>query len=239
MKRDHQQESSANKVPAYIVTFSDMVTLLLTFFVMLLTLAQVQDPELFREGRDAFWSSIRHMGLGVLVGRQISPDFGKVKLKYYIAESDKDFAVRSIDAKREEIERLFRKINRSMTTLPSTITAQSATLTATNIRFAPSEWTLAPQAEQFLTDFLNTLQTSGQTVQIYVLGLSRESIDEKQRWITSAKRAAAVRDYITDHMPQDTDFSVYCWGAGPGGVWAGENGTVAENTQIMIGVLRQ
>jgi len=40
-------EDDKPKVPSYIVTFSDMVTLLLTFFVMLLSLAEVQDPELF------------------------------------------------------------------------------------------------------------------------------------------------------------------------------------------------
>ena len=56
------------KVPAYIVTFSDMVTLLLTFFVLLLTLAQVQDPELFNRGRDSFFESIRYCGLGNLLG---------------------------------------------------------------------------------------------------------------------------------------------------------------------------
>ena len=46
-------EEEGTKVPGYIVTFSDMVTLLLTFFVMLLTLADVQDPELFDKGRDS------------------------------------------------------------------------------------------------------------------------------------------------------------------------------------------
>jgi len=36
-----------------------MVTLLLTFFVMLLSLAEVQDPELFNKGRDSFWNSVK------------------------------------------------------------------------------------------------------------------------------------------------------------------------------------
>ena len=76
------------KVPGYIVTFSDMVTLLLTFFVMLLTLADVQDPELFNKGRDAFIESLRYVGLGALFGRQEMPQLGNVKDKHSIAEPD-------------------------------------------------------------------------------------------------------------------------------------------------------
>ena len=62
-------KESSPKVPAYIVTFSDMVTLLLTFFVMLLSLASVQDTELFDRGRGSFVLSIRILGLGLLYGR--------------------------------------------------------------------------------------------------------------------------------------------------------------------------
>jgi len=53
-------EEGSPKVPAYIVTFSDMTTLLLTFFVMLLSLAKMQDPELFNKGLGYFlagWKS--------------------------------------------------------------------------------------------------------------------------------------------------------------------------------------
>jgi len=48
-------EESKPIVPAYIITFSDMVTLLLTFFVLLITLASKQDHALRRNAE----SSIR------------------------------------------------------------------------------------------------------------------------------------------------------------------------------------
>ena len=63
-------EGGGPKVPGYIVTYSDMVTLLLTFFVMLLSLSNVQDPELFNKGRDSFLESLRCIGLGILFGRR-------------------------------------------------------------------------------------------------------------------------------------------------------------------------
>ena len=48
-RRYRSKGEEGSKVPAYIVTYSDMVTLLLTFFVMLMSLAQFQDPELYHK----------------------------------------------------------------------------------------------------------------------------------------------------------------------------------------------
>ena len=127
MKGEHQViEESGPDIPAYIVTFSDMVTLLLTFFVMLLSLAKMQDPALFDVGRDSFVRTIRGCGLGMLYGKKPNPDFGKVKTKYFISESDRSYKGRSIDAKEEEIRQIFQKVNRSMTSMPSTIVAQKS-----------------------------------------------------------------------------------------------------------------
>ncbi|MDD5011702.1 MAG: flagellar motor protein MotB, partial [Phycisphaerae bacterium] len=51
MSRKSAPQDNPPSVPAYIVTFSDMVTLLLTFFVLLISLAKMQDPEKFNAGR--------------------------------------------------------------------------------------------------------------------------------------------------------------------------------------------
>ena len=48
-KRKSSEEGKL-PVPAYIVTFSDMITLLLTFFVLLLSMASEQKEELFTAG---------------------------------------------------------------------------------------------------------------------------------------------------------------------------------------------
>ena len=125
-----------SKVPAYIVTFSDMVTLLLTFFVMLLSLASVQDPEMFSRGRDSFSFAIRNFGLGILMGMKPGPDFGHVKIKYFISKPDRLFDGRSIHAKEEEIRRVFNELRQSMNTMPSEIVAKKTVFSVTNIRFA-------------------------------------------------------------------------------------------------------
>jgi hypothetical protein len=232
-------EESAPKVPGYIVTFSDMVTLLLTFFVMLLTLAEVQDPALFNKGRDSFIKSIRYIGLGVLFGRKEMPDLGLVKLKYYTPDPDETFARRSIDANREKTRRIFKKLTQSMTAIPSQIVAENTNFVLTNMRFPPGQAALNEQAKQFLTEFCLDLQQSlgSEAVKLYVLGLDNDEATQKQQWILSARRAWATADFLKDTLPSAYNWPVYSWGAGPGGDWVGQNSPISEKTHILIAVL--
>ncbi|MBN2270471.1 MAG: hypothetical protein JXN61_07650, partial [Sedimentisphaerales bacterium] len=99
-----------SKVPGYIVTYSDMVTLLLTFFVMLLTLANRQDPELFNNGRDSFVRSLRYFGLGMFFGRQDMPVLGNSKKRYYIDAKEQATARRTLDSEKEMVRRILEQI---------------------------------------------------------------------------------------------------------------------------------
>ena len=50
MSRSKAPEESAPGVPIWIITFSDMTTNLLTFFVLLLSMGHVRDDSLFDRG---------------------------------------------------------------------------------------------------------------------------------------------------------------------------------------------
>jgi len=80
-------ENLGPSVPAYIVTFSDMVTLLLTFFVMLLSLANPQDPKLVNKGKDAFFRSIMGLGIGLGQGEKIKSELSQ-KQSYHRTDLD-------------------------------------------------------------------------------------------------------------------------------------------------------
>ena len=241
MSHKPQAVESSAKVPTYIVTFSDMVTLLLTFFVMLLSLATVQDPELFNIGRDAFWSSVTHCGLGMLPRRSVKPEFGEIKIKYFIPESDEQFEFRIIDAKEEEIRRIFRKIRRSMTTMSSQITAKTVNFSVTNISFSPGGASLNESAKNFLTQFVLDLQDDpdSNAIKLCVLGLASDESTEKKRWMLSASRAQAVADFLNDILASsDLAWPVFSWGAGSGGYWVDRDSPISEQSQILIAVLR-
>ena len=238
-KRQTVKEGSA-KVPAYIVTFSDMVTLLLTFFVMLLTMSNTQDPELFNMTQNAFVKYIKGIGLGMLLGRKMTPNLGNAKIKYFIGKPDKLWETRSIDAKEEQVRRLFNKLTQSMESMPSQIVSKKTSFSVTNISFLPGDASLNEQARKFLTQFaLDLQQTAGPgSVKLYILGLAGDETTEKKQWILSAKRAQAVADFLSEKLPLELRWPVYSWGAGPGGYWIAEDSLVSRQSQILIAVLR-
>ena len=240
IRRYQSTEENRPKVPAYIVTFSDMVTLLLTFFVMLLSLANVQDPALFDRGRDSFLKSMSGLGLGMLMGRKEKPNLGEEKPKYFIGNPDKGFKGRTIDAREENIRRIFQSVSRSMTTMRSKIVAEKSNFAVTNIRFRRGDATVNKAARGFLTKFSVDLQDSAgsEPVKLYVLGMAGEEAIDKQRWIVSAKRAQAVADFLQDILPSGSRWPIYSWGAGPGGDWVGEESPISRQSQILIAVLR-
>jgi len=254
LKRQGQAiEEEGAKIPAYIVTFSDMVTLLLTFFVMLLSLAKSQDPGLFCAGRDSFIEYIENFGIGMLSGKGSRPDFGNVKVKYFISRPDRLFEGRTIDAKEEGIRRIFKEVSRSMRTMPSQIIAKRTNFSVTNIRFPAGDATLNEEAKRFLTKFSFDLQEGPDStaVGLYVLGLAGDESTEKEQWMLSAKRAQAVADFLIDILPSglgsQTQYGafggppkwrVYSWGAGPGGNWVVQDSPISKRSQILIAVLR-
>lgn len=257
-------ESEGSKVPAYIVTFSDMVTLLLTFFVMLLSLARVQDSELFNKGRDSFWESIKYCGLGTLFGKKSSINFDQIKTMYFIEDPNNESETRGIDEQREKLRQAFERINRSMETMPSQIVAEKANFMVTNIRFSQGETTLDESAKRFLTEFCSTLQVSTTSLAemqnaysntsmappkkgiLYVLGLSdntssglaKQQVTEKEQWILSAKRAQAVADFLEVILSASSGWHIYSWGAGSGGQWVGTDSPISRQSQILIAVLQ-
>jgi len=246
-------EEVGPKVPGYIVTFSDMVTLLLTFFVMLLSLATVQDPELFGRGRDSFSWSIKNFGLGMLWGWKPKPDFGNVKIRFFISKPDKFFEDRSIHIKEEKIRQLFNELRQSMKTMPSEVAATKTVFSVTNIRFPRGVSRLDVSAKRFLGGFCSNLQqdSGSRPIKLYVLGLADDQATEKDKWILSANRAKVVADYLRGILYSGSGlqtqrsafggwskWSVYWWGAGPGGDWVRQDSPISKQSQILIAVLR-
>jgi len=240
------------KVPAYIVTFSDMVTLLLTFFVLLLTLANVQDPELFNQGRDSFIESIRYCGLGNLLGNKPSVDLGAPKTKYPTTEPEIS-EDRTIDEYREKLRRVFEHLNQTMTTMPSQLVGDRLDFSITDIQFARGQASLNGAARQSLAQYCIDLQQNltAEGCTLYVLGLAGEEASEKNQWMLSARRAQAVAQVLQEQLaqgsqgpattPTQTDSSawqVLWWGAGPGGHWAGQDRPDPGQSQILIALLR-
>ena len=113
-----QLEEEDQGPPAWIVSFTDMITLLLSFFIMLQALAKMQDQALFLYSRDYFNRAIA--GLGVpdwLFGKQDKPQFDYFKRKHTTREAPyKHPRHRVIDPEDERIRRAFDDVRRRMET---------------------------------------------------------------------------------------------------------------------------
>ncbi len=233
------EEDSRPNVPAYIVTFSDMVTLLLTFFVMLLSLASTQDTKVLNRSRNAFIQDMQSAGLGLFFGIKVKPNLGKIKTKYFIKDPEEKFAVRTIDAKREKTRRIFGRVTQTMGTKRSQIVAETNNFSVTDISFPSGEAQLDGASKKFLSRFAANLpqDTGSDGVKLYVLGLANDEQTEKKQWILSAKRAQVVADFLNDILPSHVQSPVFSWGAGSGGVWVNRDSPISRQSQILIAVL--
>lgn len=260
MARRQPPKEEKPKVPTYIVTYSDMVTLLLTFFVLLLALATVQDPEMFNLGRDSFWQSIRLCGLGALLGPKITVDLGASKTKYASTEPQSS-ENRALDEYREKLRRIYERISQSAATLSSQLHAQRLDFSVADVRFPRGGASLDDNAVEFLTKYCIDLQQNlnAETCRLYVLGLAGDEPSEMQQWVLSAARARAVAAFLQERLNQDgpgrkpatgerpagmsqsstpAPWQILWWGAGPGGHWAGQDRPDPGQSQILIAILK-
>ena len=241
-KKKKSAEMGAPGVPAYIVTFSDMVTLLLTFFVLLLSMAGNQSASIFKSTQSAFKSEMDCFGLsGFMSSKYDVPKLDHAKVKYRSKEGN-EVSERSTDSQAELLRRIIVDLEKTMKITPPQITCRSKTFNVTDIHFDRGQWELDTSAKEYLTKYSLSLQESftGQNPPtIYVVGLAGKERGEKQKWILSARRAQSVADFLKQNLPENSKWRLYCWGAGGGGQWSNDTGPMNKDAEIMISVLTE
>lgn len=240
MAKKKKKEEGGPKAPAYIVTFSDMVTLLLTFFVMLLTLANEQDPELVNYGRASFVDAIDTLGLGHLKGFKQKTEFGNVQPKYSIEKKDKNPKQPVTDVDKMEIRKRFEKVKDNFKTLPSLIISNNTTFSLAEIYFEQGSSELDEEDLSFIEEFCSNLKSGlAEDVKgLYVLGVANDVFMASRQMTVSAERAGNVAQAIKRELGADSKLRIYSWGAGDGGQWVSENSMLSERSQILIGIMR-
>lgn len=241
-------EEPAAGVPIWIITFSDMTTNLLTFFVLLLSMGHMRDESLFDEGQQIslmFLDSVK-AGFGV----KSATDFDYSKIKYTIDQPDQSQGITK-DAREEQTRRLFQTLQRSMQTMPSQLKGDRVEFSVTSVQFPPGQAALDEGSRQWLSRFsMNVRQNlDPATTMLYVVGVADNGASEVQSRLLAAHRSRAVATFLRQSLSvpalgrstgttQSDAWRVFWWGAGPGASWAGQDSPNPGQSQILIAAMK-
>lgn len=203
-------EEIPDGVPAWIVSFTDMITLLLAFFVLLQAFAQEQKPELFRQGQGAFKRAIAGMGIpDILFGKEQKIEGPSRKRRYPVEEDEEEEQnlQRIIDPDDDLIRQVFSELKQSVETTTNQGEPRPSNVITVAAGFAPSSASLTLQtrrelgilAANFAQNF-NRDQT-----RIYIMVSAAGESSQRRQWILSARRAKAVSEFLSKSLSGRAD----------------------------------
>jgi len=248
-KRPSPPEEKGESAPLWMISFADMISLLMAFFVMLLTMSTARSGKLCNEGEGIFEKtlygfrrSIDGFGIPGLLGTadEVLP-FDSSKVYYAISDGTDRDVPRTIDASEERIRRDFRKLQQRTRTYEAQIRGGSPNFLVLPVTFAPGQSVLSESARGVLSRFLTDLKGFGSVegLSLYVVGLAPDEPDLQQHWLLSAKRADAAAQFLQNGLPADASCRVFSWGAAAGGDWVKKDSPISQQSQIAIATLRQ
>ena len=247
-KRPTHEEEPKSGPAGWIVSFSDMVTLLLAFFVLLQAFASVQDPELFYVGQGSFRRAINGLGIpSFLHGHEDRVEHEHPKIAHPTESDPDDPAVDRISNPEDnEIRIAFKELTDRMRHEALDVQSLRVDVSPPAIRFAPGEARLDAEARNSLKNWLGQLRSISTTsIRICVVGLAENAYDSRSAWILSAKRAGAVAEALRDLLASDPDPAVRSWrveafGAAHGNEWCREKlGLTLDGGDVGIATLRE
>ncbi len=238
-------EEQGEKVPLWIISFADMITLLLSFFVMLQTMAKSQDGTLFGESQESFRRAINGMGLPeILLGRREVVELDYHKLQYPTEEAPEpgpsEPHPRVIDADDETIRRLFDDLKQQMDVQADNEPEATLARMVTPIVFEPGKAALSQKNQDYLLGLATTIQhdLGSRRVSVRVMGMAPDVPDAHAAFLVSAQRASAVLKVLQEKLGVDqtqaAGWTMNAEGAGVGTDLCRQLGLEGKGAQVVI-----
>ncbi len=244
MRLNRNKKSDHKETPGWLVSFTDMITLLLSFFILLQVFARERDQDLFYEGQGGFRRAIA--GLGIpdwLFGQRDTRFFRHPTYKHPMEEDEENLEMqRVIDAEGEKIRKFFDDLRRLGDTKVSDYEGEPVRLLNTPITFAPADADLQESAKAFLLNFAADLRqrTSAAARYVHIIGLAPDQTAPRARWMLSARRAMAVEAFLTRILSaelKDRGTRVDAWGGGTGESWYGRAKQGPQQAFILLAIM--
>lgn len=242
------EEGGGEKAPLWIISFADMVSLLMAFFVMLQTMAHTKGGKvgyggegIFEATIEGFRKNIAGYGMPSIFSGSANKasNFDRDATYYPIEGGDSNAVGNITDGREEKIRRTYSRICTYAQSLSSQVRGRNPNFVVTPIEFKQGQTVLNEPAKSFLDKFITDLQHSADTKEltIYVVGLAGQEKEDAQ-WKLSAKRAENVAEFLRNKLPQDNGKSIFSWGAGAGGEWVKGEHAVSERSNVLIAILK-
>jgi hypothetical protein len=221
MSEQHEQKE---KVPIWIISFTDMVTLLLAFFAMLQTMAHERSGVLFRAGQGSFIRAIDNFGIpDLLYGQQKVADDYYHKVKYPTDEAKKvaeDSHSRVIDGEADQVRKMFDDLRRMIDTKAGDLPPNPLMVQVMPLEFG-DDCQMSPESARQVDDFAANMRQGAPAAgsSVYVVGLARDQEQPRDQLLMSARRAMCVEGRLRkDLSPAELKrpMAIYSFGAGSG-----------------------
>ena len=178
--------------PAYMVSFGDMMTLILTFFILLVSMAKEQAPGLVADGVGSFVVQLESYGLnGILTGAEKKAIFDKVRARFGLPPKpdEAEPAPLDISSTKELLRTEAEKALKPHDELPQPNIAN----------FEIESVTLGFDAKRFLDSIAPVLRPGpGQVLVLECHASDSNGMDPALERGLAFKRARAVRNYLVE-----------------------------------------
>lgn len=207
MRRHRVEESKGEKAPIWILSFGDMITNFLAFFILMQSFSHSQRAELLQTGDMPLSSYLIDLGGAAqwLLGGKPRPEAKFRQLKYPVQiEADPDDPGRIIDGEDERLRKLFDDIRRFADTRTADMPQPLTRILTTPIRFGASQADLDPTAADYLVTLASEIGQDEQAdrATVYVFATAPDVEGAKEQFILSALRAQAVRDCLARSLAE-------------------------------------